>query len=238
MWVFGYGSLMWDGWERAFGGTRLDRAVLRGYRRSFNKKSVDNWGTPQRPGPTLGLEPDATAECVGTAFEIAEAQRQAVLAMLKKREGPSFTLPELPVRLPDGREIQAATPLNDRAKRTYIGGLAVAERATMARAAIGKGGRCADYVRNIRRRLRDLGVVDAAVEEIADLVERGEAASTLDQVKEAARVVTGTDPSSKRRSAMAGSGSIARWSGQCHRDRMSPRSSSGSAPCIICWPAR
>jgi hypothetical protein len=32
-------------------------------------------------------------------------------------------------------------------------------------------------VRNIRRRLRDLGVVDAAVEEIADLVERGEAAS-------------------------------------------------------------
>ena len=42
MWVFGYGSLMCDdGWETAYGGSRVDRAVLMEHRRSFNKKSVN-----------------------------------------------------------------------------------------------------------------------------------------------------------------------------------------------------
>ena len=83
MWVFGYGSLMWDGWERDFGGSRTDRAVLSGYRRSFNKKSVSNWGTSKSPGPTLGLEPDAAGECIRMVFEIPDAQRRAVEQMLK-----------------------------------------------------------------------------------------------------------------------------------------------------------
>ena len=59
--------------------TRLEAKALRrvarrpcsasGCRRSFNKKSVQNWGTPQAPAPTLGLEPDQNANCIGTAFE-------------------------------------------------------------------------------------------------------------------------------------------------------------------------
>lgn len=69
MWVFGYGSLMWDGWEQPFGGTHVDGAVLADYRRSCNKKSTRNWGTSVAPGPTLGLEPAQNAICTGTAFE-------------------------------------------------------------------------------------------------------------------------------------------------------------------------
>ncbi len=51
MWVFGYGSLMWDQWEQQFGGIRVDRAALVNYRRSFNKASTGNWGTQDLPAP-------------------------------------------------------------------------------------------------------------------------------------------------------------------------------------------
>jgi len=101
MWVFGYGSLMWDSWEVAVGGVRVDRATLAGYRRSFNKKSVVNWGTSESPAPTLGLEPSQSMNCVGTAFEFPDDQSVAIASLLTDREGISFILVELPVRLPE-----------------------------------------------------------------------------------------------------------------------------------------
>src|SRR5690349_18168830 len=121
MWVFGYGSLMWDGWEQKVGGTHVDGAALANYRRSFNKKSTRNWGTSAAPGPTLGLEPSQNAVCTGTAFEFPEKQRTAVKKALKDREGESFELVELPLRLPDGREVHALTPVNSRTDSRYIG---------------------------------------------------------------------------------------------------------------------
>jgi cation transport protein ChaC len=154
------------------GGTRVDRAVLTGYRRSFNKKSVANWGTPDAPGPTLGLEPAENAECVGTAFEFAEERRASVEDLLKGREGASFTLETLSVRLPDGREVRALTPLNDRTKYTYIGNVDITRRADMARTARGTGGACADYVRNIHEKLTSLAIVDTDVEAFAPLIEQ------------------------------------------------------------------
>src|SRR6516162_10269420 len=114
MWIFGYGSLMWDCWEDRLGGVRADRAILPGYRRSFNKKSVKNCGTSKVPAPTLGLEPSAEATRVGSAFQFPDGQRQAVKNYLTDREGPSFDLLELPVRLPDGQQVRAFTPVNDR----------------------------------------------------------------------------------------------------------------------------
>ena len=158
MWVLGYGSLMWDNWEQEHGGTRWDHAVLQNYRRSFNKKSTQNWGSAQAPGPTLGLEPDQGASCVGTAFEFPDDRRAALEALLKQREGASFALVELPVRLADGREIEALTPVNDRTSGTYIGN------------ARGTKGACADYVRNINEKLRALEIIDGGVDEFAALV--------------------------------------------------------------------
>ena len=37
MWIFGYGSLMWDGWESEFVCQERAMATLSGYRRAFNK---------------------------------------------------------------------------------------------------------------------------------------------------------------------------------------------------------
>jgi cation transport protein ChaC len=81
MWVFAYGSLMSDGWEKEWGCLRR-RAVLRGYRRVFNKASVRNWGTRRFPCPTLNL--------------VASA---------------SFRLPSLPIRLDDGATVRAVVSI-------------------------------------------------------------------------------------------------------------------------------
>jgi len=65
MWIFGYGSLMFDGWEAACGCTGRRWADLPGYRRSFNKKSVESRGTPEAPGLTLNLVRAAGHVCRG-----------------------------------------------------------------------------------------------------------------------------------------------------------------------------
>jgi glutathione-specific gamma-glutamylcyclotransferase len=172
MWVFGYGSLMWDGWEQPFGGVRVDRAVLNGYRRSFNKRSIKNWGTSEAPAPTLGLEPGVDVNCTGTAFEFPDGQRAAIEELLTEREGKSFAFPELSVRLPDGRVIRALTPVNDREGRTYIGNVELAQRASMARTAVGTSGPCVEYVRNIHKKLTALGIVDTDVDEFLALLQQ------------------------------------------------------------------
>ena len=172
MWVFGYGSLMWDGWEAEFGCTRKETATLRGYRRDFNKASVQNWGSESTPGPTLGLEPLVQGECVGLAFEFPADERERLLGALRTREGRSFALEEKKVHLASGAIVTAIVPVNDRSRISYMGEQTLEARAHLAAAATGSSGLCRDYVKNIRDRLEALGVKDPAVEEFASLVVR------------------------------------------------------------------
>ena len=118
--VFGYGSLMWDGWEKKFKGSCEGKAILRGYHRAFNKKSTKNWGSPDNPCPTLGLEVSDGAECIGLAFKFNANQRDPVESYLKKREGPSFNLMEVDIELENGRKERAITSINDSKRFTYI----------------------------------------------------------------------------------------------------------------------
>lgn len=81
VWAFGYGSLMWDGWEARL--SCLDKlvATLPGYRRAFNKLSQRNWGTKAAPCPTLNLQADPTATCRGMAFAFPAASKDELLAV-------------------------------------------------------------------------------------------------------------------------------------------------------------
>ena len=85
IWVFGYGSLMWDP-----GFDFLERwpALLRGYHRAFCIYSHHYRGTPARPGLVLGL--DRGGSCRGMAYRVAAENRQAVLdwreLVLQRRE--------------------------------------------------------------------------------------------------------------------------------------------------------
>jgi hypothetical protein len=49
MWIFGYGSLMWDSWEQNFGCLGKEEAQLESFRRDFNKASTFRWGSRSAP---------------------------------------------------------------------------------------------------------------------------------------------------------------------------------------------
>lgn len=166
MWIFGYGSLMWDGWEQQFDGEKIDGAGLKGYRRAFNKKSTTNWGTEQRPCPTLGLEKDESAACTGAAFRFPESQEEDVWVYLRDREGPSFDFVEVKVMLPSGQAVRAHVAINDPSARSYIGDRSPEEIASMMGGAEGDDGRCIDYLENTRAKLRSLSIEDDAVEKL------------------------------------------------------------------------
>lgn len=179
MWVFGYGSLMWDGWEVEFGYVRQENATLRGYTRDFNKASVRNWGSPRNPGPTLGLDPSAESECIGRAFEFPESEKKNILRVLGKREGPSFLLEEKQVHLDSGDVVSAFVPVNDHSLNTFIGNRTLDQRASMALVAHGTDGKCVDYIKNIFHKLRDFEIYDQTVERFWSLVSDQLAAGQL-----------------------------------------------------------
>lgn len=162
MWVFGYGSLMWDGWEAQFACVRRSVGTLRGYRRVFDKASVKNWGSRNSPCPTLNLATDGASVCVGVAFEFPDNRKGDVLESLKRREGKDFGFPTLPIILGNEAQVDASVPVYRGPNLIHGPRL---ETAAMMRRAAGKHGPCLRYVQEIAEALEKLGINDPAVTE-------------------------------------------------------------------------
>lgn len=166
MWIFGYGSLMTDGWEESHGCTRRVVGELHGYRRAFNKASVANWGTKDRPCPTLNLEPNAEALCVGIAFEFPEARRAEVEAYLAKREGKGFVLSPLDIIVKGAAPVLALVPLYT--GKNILPYTTTQELTESVQQARGKRGTCSDYVVDVHDQLSRLGIDDPAVTQLRE----------------------------------------------------------------------
>jgi cation transport protein ChaC len=169
-WVFGYGSLMWDGWEKAFDCKLRSVATLPGYRRTFNKPSTVRWGTKRAPCPTLNVQTDASASCTGMAFAFAPAKHDEVIDALRRREGKGFEIRRIAIRLGDGSEVEAFAPFY--AGDDVLDGVSTDELVRMIRAARGNAGAGFDYVRGIAAQLETLGIDDAAVRDLWSALSR------------------------------------------------------------------
>ncbi len=170
MWIFAYGSLMWDGWEKAYGCTNTSLADLPGYRRVFNKASIKRWGSKQSPCPTLNLEKSASAACRGMAFEFPDGKRKEVLSYLRNREGEGFDLVELEVRLTNGASVTADVPLYG--GKNVIRAATAAEAATAVLSAKGNAGPCASYIKGIADKLTELEINDPTVVDLMREVDK------------------------------------------------------------------
>ena len=177
MWVFGYGSLIWNpGFEVA------ERRIARahGYRRAFCMLSIHHRGTEEDPGLVLALDHDTPApgsqaeprSCDGVAFRVAPGAEAETLAALRTRELVSSAYREeiTPLRTRDGDTVHALSYVVDRDHRQYVGDLSLEKQAIMIARAHGGRGPNSEYLWNTASHLAELGISDPELEWLAQRV--------------------------------------------------------------------
>ena len=160
LWVFGYGSLLWD---PGFAYQRAEVARLQGWHRSFCMTSVHYRGTEAAPGLVLALDRAADAYCDGVAFEVAAGLADETLATLRERELVSYAYLEdwLPVDLASGTKVQALAYVINRDHSQYSGALPLEAQAQIIAKSHGIRGPNCDYLYATTDHLAKLGIADA-----------------------------------------------------------------------------
>jgi cation transport protein ChaC len=166
LWIYGYGSLMWD---PGFHFTEVRLAELHGYQRRFTYWTRIARGTRERPALMLTLEHQRGADCrcTGLAFRITASLAEVESAMLWRREmlrgGYCPTL--LPVTTPQG-PVTALVFACNHAHDDYAGEMPLDETAAIIAVAVGVIGTNRDYLEQMARQLDALGISDAYVEQL------------------------------------------------------------------------
>ncbi|HKL56525.1 MAG TPA: gamma-glutamylcyclotransferase [Roseovarius sp.] len=166
MWVFGYGSLLWN---PGFEAQERVIAKLPDYHRSFCMRSIHHRGTQDDPGLVLALDALAGAQCNGVALSVASHEQNDVLAYLRERELISSAYLEkmLHIDLVDGRRVEAVTYVIDPDHVQYCGGLDLEEQARIIARAVGGRGPNTEYLFNTAAHLGELGITDDELDWLA-----------------------------------------------------------------------
>jgi glutathione-specific gamma-glutamylcyclotransferase len=156
IWLFAYGSLMWD---PGFPFEEARPALLRGYRRSFCLYSHRYRGTPERPGLVLGL--DSGGMCRGIAYRVAGRHVKRTMEYLWEREMPmrTYACREITIRIAN-RRVQAWAFVVRREHPNYAPHLSLTRTAELICQGHGARGPCIAYLENTVQHLDKLGIVD------------------------------------------------------------------------------
>ena len=165
LWVFGYGSLIWNpGFPVAE--RRLARA--QGWRRGFCMWSIHHRGTPEAPGLVLALDRDPTAACDGVAFRVAPGAEATTLAALRERELVSSAYLEEWVEVDTAAgALRALVYVIDPAHVQYCGDLSPEDQAQIIARATGGRGPNTDYLYATVAHLDELGISDPGLAALA-----------------------------------------------------------------------
>jgi cation transport protein ChaC len=162
VWVFAYGSLIWN---PAFHFTDRVVGTVFGWHRRFCLWAHLGRGCPERPGLMLGLERGGC--CRGVAYHIAPEAAREELDIVWRREmlSDAYVPRWVDVRTPMAT-VRAITFTINHAHERYARDLSDEEAAAAIAAASGFLGPCADYLINTVDHLADLGIHDRPLERL------------------------------------------------------------------------
>ena len=162
VWLFGYGSLIWN---PAFHFTDRLTGTVFGHHRRFCLWTHLGRGCPDRPGLVLGLERGGS--CRGVAFHIAPDAVQEELTIVWRREmlSGAYVPRWVGVHTALGT-LRAITFVINHAHERYARFLPDDRIAEVIAAAEGFLGPCADYLINTVDHLAQLGIHDRPLERL------------------------------------------------------------------------
>jgi len=159
VWVFGYGSLMWN---PAFHYAERCTSLLHGFHRRFCLWTHAGRGTPENPGLTLALERGGS--CRGVAFRLSDEAVETELGIVWRREMVSGAYAPRWVNLRNERgTVRAVTFVINHSHDRYAGLLPENQVAKVIAQAEGGLGPCAEYLHNTVEHLEDLGIHDRSL---------------------------------------------------------------------------
>ena len=157
LWVFAYGSLMWD---PAFRFSEVRRARAPDYSRRFIVKDIHGArGTFDNPGLMAAL--DKGSGCEGLLFRIAQVHIEEETEVLWRREqlGPAYT-PVFVEAIFSGQSVSALTFVADHDAEPIDANLTREEQIRFVATGKGFAGTSMDYLRNIHQKFAALGIHD------------------------------------------------------------------------------
>ncbi len=158
MWVFGYGSLLWN---PEFPIAQSEVATLHGFARSFCMRSIHHRGSEEIPGLVLALDAQKDAHCKGLALRVEPGHEEVTLAALRERELISSAYVErfLDVELASGEMVNAVVYVIDPHHVQYCH-LELEEQARIIAHAVGGRGPNSEYLFNTAGHLDEIGLSD------------------------------------------------------------------------------
>lgn len=163
LWIFAYGSLMWD---PGLHFTEVRRASLTGYQRRFSCMTTLGRGTVDQPGLVLALEPHAGA-CEGVVFRIdaSVADHESLLFWRREMILGGYQPVFLPVVTPQG-PVRALTLRSNPGHPSHAAHLDLDDTAAIIARACGSHGSNLDYLQQLADQLDRLDIEDGYVRDL------------------------------------------------------------------------
>jgi cation transport protein ChaC len=168
LWIFAYGSLMWDPGVHV---VEIRKAALAGFHRRFCLKSQIGRGSAQKPALMAAL--DDGGSCHGLALRIPAPHVDAETDILWRREmlAGSYVPTFVAVETPQGGIEGAVAFVINRQSDRYVR-LDIDETARLIATGCGVRGTCLEYLENLAERLELLGLDDPAIRDLRSRVRR------------------------------------------------------------------